>query len=185
MGQVRNALRAYALEDPSPSTILGRVNRAACLLDAPDLTTCICVVLDPSTMTVRWSSAGHPPPLALSAAGRGRLLDGEPGPPLGVDPAARYEKHETRLRPGQTLLLYTDGLVERRGATIDDGLSALQQVVVQQGTAQDMCDQVIAALPNDSGRRDDVTCLLVHVEPQHAVSAVRSSPEAAEGARLT
>jgi len=169
MGQVRNALRAYALEDPSPSTILGRVNRAACLLDASDLVTCICVVLDPETMTVRWSSAGHPPPLALSSAGRGRLLDGEPGPPLGVEPGADYQQHEARLRPGQNLLLYTDGLVERRGANIDDGLTALQQVVVPQSTPQDMCDRVIAALPNDTSRRDDVTCLLLHVETQHPV----------------
>jgi serine phosphatase RsbU (regulator of sigma subunit) len=171
MGQVRNALRAYALEDPSPTTILGRVNRAACLLDASDLTTCICVVLDPATMTVRWSSAGHPPPLALSSTGRGRLLDGEPGPPLGVDPGARYPQHETRLRPGQNLLLYTDGLVERRGATIDDGLSALRQVVVPRSNPQEMCDRVIAALPNDTSHRDDVTCLLLHVEPQHPVRA--------------
>ena len=179
MGQVRNALRAYALEDPSPTTILGRVNRAACLLDAADLTTCICVVLDPETMTVRWASAGHPPPLALSAAGRGRLLDGEPGPPLGVDPGARYQAYETRLRPGQTLLLYTDGLVERRGATIDDGLAALQQVVVEQSTPEDMCKQVIAALPDDSGRRDDVTCLVLHVEPQYPVRSVAAQQESA------
>jgi len=177
MGQVRNALRAYALEDPSPTTILGRVNRAACLLDAADLTTCVCVVLDPDTMTVRWSSAGHPPPLALSSAGRGRLLDGEPGPPLGVAPGAHYQQHETRLRPGQNLLLYTDGLVERRGATIDDGLSALQQVVVPQGTPQEMCDGVIAALPNDSSLRDDVTCLLLHVQPQPPVRAASAGEQ--------
>lgn len=174
MGQIRNALRAYALEDPSPTTILGRVNRAACLLDTSEMTTCICLVLDPATMSVRWASAGHPPPMVLSAAGRGRLLGGEPGPPLGVEPEARYFLHETRLRPGQTVLLYTDGLVERRGATIDDGLAALQQVVVPQSTAQEMCDHVVSALPYDSGRRDDVTCLLLRVEPQHPVGSAGS-----------
>jgi serine phosphatase RsbU (regulator of sigma subunit) len=179
MGQIRNALRAYALEDPSPTTILGRVNRAACLLDASEMTTCICLVLDPATMSVRWASAGHPPPLVLSAAGRGRLLGGEPGPPLGVDPDARYFMHETRLRPGQTVLLYTDGLIERRGATIDDGLSALQNVVVPQRSAQEMCDQVIGALPYDTGRRDDVTCLLLHVDPQQPVIAPETHPVSA------
>ena len=94
------------------------------------------------------------------------------GPPLGVEPQARYQAYETRLRPGQTLLLYTDGLVERRGETIDEGLTALQQVVVPQSDAQAMCDQVIAALPTDNARRDDVTCLLLHVEPQHPVRSV-------------
>ena len=76
-------------------------------------------------------------------------------------------------------MLYTDGLVERRGATIDEGLSALEQVVVPPGSPQEMCDQVIAALPNDSGRRDDVTCLLLHVEPQYPVRSVATAQTSA------
>jgi serine phosphatase RsbU (regulator of sigma subunit) len=174
MGQVRNALRAYALEDPSPTTVLGRVNRAACLLDSSDLTTCICVVLDPTTMTVEWSSAGHLPPLVLSESGGGRLLVGDPGPPLGVDSTAVYEQHATRLHPGETLLLYTDGLVERRGRPIDVGLSALQNVAIAPSDPEGMCDRLLAELANDTPERDDVTCLLLQVEPRERAFATSS-----------
>jgi serine phosphatase RsbU (regulator of sigma subunit) len=170
MGQVRNALRAYALEDPSPTTVLGRLNRAACLLDASDLTTCICVLLDPATMVVRWSSAGHPPPLVLPATGAGHLLAGEPGPPLGVQQAASYQEHQLTLTPGETLLLYTDGLVERRGRSIDVGLAALENVALRNREPAAMCDQLFANLVEDSTERDDVTCLLLQVEPQPVTS---------------
>jgi serine phosphatase RsbU (regulator of sigma subunit) len=170
MGQVRNALRAYALEDPAPTTVLGRVNRAACLLDASDLTTCICVVLDPATMTVEWASAGHLPPAVLSPSG-GRLLRGEPGPPLGVEQSAVYRQHQTQLEPGETLLLYTDGLVERRGRPIDAGLSALESVRVDPAEPQAMCDRVMTALADHTVHRDDVTCLLVHVEEGGSVAS--------------
>ncbi len=177
MGQVRNALRAYALEDPDPTTILGRVNRAACLLDAPDLTTCVCVVLDPVTMTVEWASAGHLPPLVLSAARGGRLLRGEPGPPLGVEPATVYHRHIARLEAGDTLLLYTDGLVERRGVTIDVGLAALQNLTIEATGPEDVCDRVLQELAYDSTERDDVTCLVLHLGERGAgcAAGVQSS----------
>jgi serine phosphatase RsbU (regulator of sigma subunit) len=162
MGQLRNALRAYALEDASPTRILARVNRAAHLLEVSDLATCICAVLDPTTMEVEWASAGHLPPLLSPADGAGRLLGGEPGPPLGVTTAAEYRQHTERLQPGDTLLLYTDGLVERRGTPIDAGLEALEELVLGPADPEDVCDRLLARVAdNGAGRDDDVTLLVL------------------------
>lgn len=167
MGQLRNALRAYALEDAAPATVLERVNRAAYLLDVSDLTTCICAVLDPATMQVSWSSAGHLPPLVSSAAGVGCLLGGEPGPPLGVTSAAEYPQYQVQLAPGETLLLYSDGLVERRDTSIDSRLTTLEAAVIPRVGPEEVCDQLLTTMLSDGGNRDDdVTLLLLQVEPR-------------------
>jgi hypothetical protein len=166
MGQLRNALRAYAVEDFSPGVVLSRVNRATSLLDVVELATCLYAVLDPCTRTVRWASAGHLAPLVSSRAGVGRLVPVDPGPPLGALPAAEFVDHELRLEPGDALALYTDGLVERRGACIDSGLSDLQAVPGPFPSADAMCDSVMAALIGDSGHIDDVTLLVLQTDTE-------------------
>jgi serine phosphatase RsbU (regulator of sigma subunit) len=177
MGQLRNALRAYALEDPSPTRILARLNRAAHLLEVSDLATCVCAVLDPATRKVEWASAGHLPPLLSTASGSGRLLAGEPGPPLGVTAAAEYRRHTARLRPGDTLLLYTDGLVERRGASIDAGLADLERTTIAADEPEDVCDRLLAGLTGYGGEHDDVTLLLVRADRAGASAPVASLPQ--------
>lgn len=162
MGQLRNALRAYALDSASPAQVLRRLNRAAHLLEVADMATCVYAVLDPSTLTVRWSSAGHLPPLVSSAEGAGRLLDGEPDPPLGSTQDASYYDHETQLMPGEAFVLYSDGLVERRGAAIDEGLADLEAVRGPHPSAEIMCDRLLAALLTAT-HDDDVTLLLAQV----------------------
>lgn len=171
MGQLRNTLRAYAVQHGSPADVLTKVNQAAYLLGISEFATCICAVLDPRTMTVWWSSAGHLPPLVWSGDGTRRLLSGEPGPPLGVTPATEYPRHRVTLAPGESLLMYSDGLVERRGTPIDTGLAALQTVPISSGDPEEMCDQVLTGLLEDrSGRDDDVTLLLVNIEQQDAAT---------------
>jgi serine phosphatase RsbU (regulator of sigma subunit) len=172
MGQLRHTLRAYALEDASPAEVLRRVNRAAYLNDQSDLATCIVAVLDPATMRLEWSSAGHLPPLLVRAAGVGTLLAGEPGPPLGVTTEGDFPRHHVRLGPSDTLLLYSDGLVERRGTPIDSGLAELQAVEVAQLSPDAMCDQILASLLDEHAEHeDDVTLLLLHVDEKATVRA--------------
>jgi serine phosphatase RsbU (regulator of sigma subunit) len=165
MGQLRNGLRAYALEDASPASVLTRVNRAAHLLDTSDLATCICVRLDPVTLVATWASAGHPPPLLAGAdRPRRRMLTGEPGPPLGVTAPAAYPEHHLQLHSGDTLLLYSDGLVERRGVPIDVGMAALETLALERMAPEEMCERLLTAMLHNGANPDDVTCLLLHVE---------------------
>ncbi|MGH3316157.1 MAG: PP2C family protein-serine/threonine phosphatase, partial [Nocardioidaceae bacterium] len=161
MGQLRNTLRAYALENASPAAVLERVNRAADMLQVADMATCVYAVLDPKNLTVRWASAGHLPPLVTSPSGGGRLLRAEPGPPLGVLPDARFHDERLRLQRGEALVLYTDGLVERRGEPIDTGLAALEEAPRPQPGPQAMCDELLHALLGDAVPGDDVTLLLL------------------------
>jgi serine phosphatase RsbU (regulator of sigma subunit) len=183
MGQLRNSLRAYAVEDTSPASVLTRVNRAAHLLHTADLATCICVVLDPATMTAAWASAGHPPPLVAHSDGTRRLLEGEPGPPLGVMPATRYPEHSITLAAGDTLLLYSDGLVERRGLALGEGLAALQSIPVAHDDPERMCEEVLVSMLPESQNQDDVTCLLIQVQAEpRTVRDLTATPAVGPGA---
>lgn len=164
MGQLRNTLRVCALDDPSPAKVLTRVNRAAALLEVVELATCLYAVLDPATLRVRWSSAGHPAPLVSSGAGVGRLVESDPGPPLGATAPAEYLDHELTLAAGDALALYTDGLVERRGQCIDTGLADLAAVRGPHPSADVMCDRLMAALLGDLGHSDDVTLLVLQTQ---------------------
>jgi serine phosphatase RsbU (regulator of sigma subunit) len=164
MGQLRNALRAYALEDPSPASILARVNRAALMLDSSDFATCAVVALNPATMRVTWASAGHPPPLLTSLDQVSALLSGDAGPPLGVTLGAEYSEQQLTLRDGDSLVLYSDGLVERRGVPIDVGLSMLTSIAVPQADPEAMCEHLLSLMLSYGSNQDDVTCLLIHVD---------------------
>jgi len=164
MGQLRNALRAYALEDPSPASILARVNRAALTLESSDFATCAVVALDPATMRASWATAGHPPPLLTSVEEVSSLLVGDAGPPLGVTSGAEYFEQQLTLRDGDALLLYSDGLVERRGVPIDVGLSMLTSVAVPQADPDDMCEHLLSIMLSYGSNQDDVTCLLMRVD---------------------
>jgi Stage II sporulation protein E (SpoIIE) len=161
MGQLRNTLRAYALENGSPAAVLERVNRAADLLQVADMATCVYAVLDPRHLTVRWASAGHLPPLLTSPSGAGRLLRTEPGPPLGVLPDAHYRDERLRLHRGDALVLYTDGLVERRAEPIDTGLTALEEAPRPQPGPEAMCDELLRTMLDGALPGDDVTLLLL------------------------
>jgi serine phosphatase RsbU (regulator of sigma subunit) len=178
MGQLRNSLRAYAVEDPSPRTVLARANHAAHVLQTSDLATCVCVALSPRTMTMTWASAGHPPPLVAPRDGRRHLLTGEPGPPLGATSSAEYPEFRVQLDPGDSLLLYSDGLVERRGVPIDIGLSALETVPMPDDDPDTICAHLIELMVDGGANPDDVTCLVLQVQtqPSGAVGDLAPSP---------
>jgi serine phosphatase RsbU (regulator of sigma subunit) len=175
MGQLRNALRAYALEDPSPASILARVNRAALTLESSDFATAAVVALDPTTMRGTWATAGHPPPLLTSGDQIASLLRGESGPPLGVTFGAEYTEQQLTLRDGDALLLYSDGLVERRGVPIDVGLSMLASIAVPQADPEDMCEHLLSIMLSYGSNHDDVTCLLLRIDLPASRSAELAS----------
>ena len=163
MGQLRVALRAYALELDSPAAVAGRVASFMRTLDSDQMGTSVYAVLDPRSGELRFTIAGHPPPLVVSAEGEAGFLDGTPGLPFGVRGDAEYAEASAVLAPGSTLLLFTDGLVERRGEPIDSGLERLRGLAA--GRSADpsaLCERVLAALLDDA-HPDDVAILAVHV----------------------
>ena len=130
MGQLRIALRAYAAEGHSPGAVLARTGRLLAELDTDLFATCCYLSLDPATGSVSAARAGHPQPARIHAGqGTAVELDLPGGPPLGVDPTAYYPESETVLAPGETLLLYTDGLIETRDEDIDTSFERLLATV--------------------------------------------------------
>jgi hypothetical protein len=162
MGQIRTALRAFAVHETSPANVLARVNTVADVLGVTDLTTCLYAIVNPSTGTFRWSSAGHLNPLVVSATGEARLLRGDPGPPIGASHTALYVDRAGQIPRGGSALLYTDGLVERRPSSISDGLTRLESIRVPTPDPAALCDHVFAALLDvGAPATDDVTVLAV------------------------
>ncbi len=184
MGQLRSALRAYAYEDhSSPAAALARVDRR---FDSLGLTlaTCIFGVVDVEASTLRWSNAGHPPPLLLRDR-QASFLDDAAGVILGVTAGADTPEATTDLCPGDLLVLYTDGLVERRGDSLQEGFDRLAAAAaaVADECADVVCDALLAALvPPSETRDDDIAILVVRVlraEPAAQVHrlAFDSKPE--------
>jgi serine phosphatase RsbU (regulator of sigma subunit) len=163
MAQVRGMLRAIAQSTAgSPATVLSALDQVLADLDLHTLVTVAVATVDPradGTATLCWSNAGHPPPALVCADGRAQLLDRTPERLVGVAPGVHRTDHELTLRPGDTLLLYTDGLVERRDAPLDDGFVWLVGELQSRGREplDELCDELLAEL---GGRVDDDVALL-------------------------
>ena len=123
MGQVRSACRALLFENPSPAAALAGMDRFAARLPGAQCTTAVCAVLDPDSGELVYSSAGHPPPILVHADGTTRMLNDGRTIPLGIRPHRPRPEAQVTLPARATLLLYTDGLVERRRLPLDDGIS--------------------------------------------------------------
>jgi serine phosphatase RsbU (regulator of sigma subunit) len=168
MGQLRSLVRGSCYDRAdSPAQVLHHVDRAIRGLGIDVIATALIARIDPKAdedgaRTLRWSSAGHPPALVLSPDGTTTLLDAPPELLLGVDPTVERFDHEVRLAPGDTLLLYTDGLVERPERTIVEGLGELAEVLATLGRSplDEVCASVLAASV-DPDARDDVALVVV------------------------
>ncbi|MGZ4397554.1 MAG: GAF domain-containing protein [Gaiellaceae bacterium] len=159
MAQVRNALRVYALEGLRPSSVLTRVNHVA-EATGTSFATLLYMVVDVDRLVVRYASAGHPPAVVVRAGEQPAFLEGGRSVPLGVSGETGYRQEVMRLRPGETLLLYTDGLVERRDRPLDDGLARLLEVVAEAPTeAEPMLDHVLEMMTAESQPIDDIALL--------------------------
>ncbi|MHA6763683.1 SpoIIE family protein phosphatase [Streptacidiphilus sp. PAMC 29251] len=164
MGQLRSMLRAlaYTHGDPdAPAEILAELDLAATGLEVAAFATVIHVHLVPSDggWEAAWSNAGHPPPLLLPASGPPRLLgDGEADIPLCVDPTRPRATHRHRVDPGDTLLLFTGGLVEIPGEHLARGLERLAAAAAADRglPVADLCERLLAQVPDV---RDDIAVL--------------------------
>ncbi len=161
MVATRNALRGLAATGAEPGALVATLNQAACLFNEGLTGTVVCVRYSPETRRLRWARAGHLPPVLV----RGGIATVQPMPEgmmLGVYPEDTYQQFELDLRAGDTLLLYTDGLIERRAAPISDALAAFAASAGPAGGGlAAYVDDAMAGAASDTG--DDACLLAVRV----------------------
>ena len=168
MGQLRHAARAYALEGHSPPAVLDRLDRLVRSLPGAQMATLQYLVVDSDLRTVRFASAGHVPPLVVSPDGEARFLEGAPNPPLGVFDSAGHEELTAKLEQGSTIVLYTDGLVEQRGVSIDAGLEALRRAARDPADPVELCDHLVDSMLSIHPAHDDIAVLALQALPATA-----------------
>ncbi|MEI4274087.1 SpoIIE family protein phosphatase [Klenkia sp. LSe6-5] len=186
MGQLRGLLRGIAAySDAGPAEVLRGLDAAMQVLQVPTLATAAVARFEQTAEELLrgvtrmvWSNAGHLPPvvvhpdgsLAVLADWRGNLL-------LGVDPATSRTEQVITLDRGSTILLFTDGLVERRASTLDDDMARLSEAVVDLagGTLEELCDGLVARLV-DGRNDDDIALVAVRLHPQDRPRPAEAGP---------
>jgi PAS domain-containing protein len=160
-GQLHALVAALALEGHGPSALLTRLAAGIGQMMDLELATLLVCSYDPASRVLTTSSAGHPPPLFAPVAGQPYFLDIEPGAPIGVF-AGDYDEVHCRLEQGATTVLFTDGLVERRGESISDGLERLRQAVNELRLPPEaVADHILRSLGCQHGGDDDVALLVL------------------------
>jgi PAS domain-containing protein len=154
---LRNALRGLATTGAGPAELLGWLNTVAHHLTEQVTATAVCGLYDPETGVLRWARAGHPPPL-LIRDGEARSLPLPRGILLGAIAEAAYEEQRLTLASGDRLLMYTDGLVERRGVSVERSLAQL--LASAGGPLPDLDEQLDHLLAQSRSDTDDDTCLI-------------------------
>ena len=160
MGQLRIAVLAYALGGREPAGVIEDLDVLVERLGAGDIATMVYVTVDPARHELVVTSAGHPPPVVIGPDGSSHLVNGGHGRLLGVSPPPE-ERHQVALPlpVGGHVLMYTDGLVEPAERSGEDGLALLARATEGfTGSAEELCDHVLAELAPD-GARDDI-CIL-------------------------
>ena len=160
MGQMRSALRAIIVQSEDTCSMAEHLNRFALGLGDCMLTTIVLAVFEPATGCLHYTNAGHPPPLLTGPDGVSRYLEDTALPPLGVMEAPEYRQRTMRLEPGSTLLLYTDGLIEKSTEVLDVGLERLRLAADRAGAsasadADALCERIMAELVGDAADNDD------------------------------
>lgn len=166
MGKLRSAMGALGLVVDDMPELLRRLDQFAEKIDEARFGTVAAVLLEPETGIVRYSLAGHPPPLVVDPDGRAEFLEDGSGLPLCISDTTGEARPEgtTTLGEGSTLLLYTDGLIERRDNSIDAGLERLKAAVTARSTHEPerLCDEIVAEFAD--GSLDDVVLLCLRRE---------------------
>ena len=169
MGQLRNALRAFAFEHSDPQVVVSRLGKLVDGMMEVPFATLAYLVVDPRTREVRYVVAGHPPPLVRAPDGTTTFLSGGRTLPIGVDATLAFEAGDAQLAEGSTIVLYTDGLVERRGRPLDEGLRLLAGAATEtDDDPEELVDALVAALIGEDERPDDIAVLALRL----AVAAV-------------
>ena len=165
MGQLRSALSAVARTTDSAIEAVARLDRFAHDIEGAKATTLLYGIVDPVAGTLRYTSAGHPPALIVSPNGTARFLEGGRGWPLAVaDPDRPRPEAVAELTPGSTILLYTDGLVERRNERLEDGLARLACSAASRADlpVEQLCDEILDELLG-TGHSDDVALVALRM----------------------
>jgi hypothetical protein len=163
MGQLRTATRTLASLDLAPATVLGRLDQVtADLTDQETFATCVYAVHDAASGEWEIARAGHPPPAVAHPGRETRFLDLPPGLPLGLG-SGHYEAIRTRLTPGSTLVLYTDGLIESPDADIASGMAGLADALtpLSELAVSDACDELVTSLAPKPA--DDIAVLMARI----------------------
>ncbi|WP_214401345.1 PP2C family protein-serine/threonine phosphatase [Pseudonocardia lacus] len=171
MAQLRSSVRGIAhVLERSPAGVLAALDRLLHSVDPRAMATMVMAEVRPGDrgagaegLVLHWASAGHPPPLLVPADGSARLVEHDPDLLLGVDPSAVRTDHRLALRRGDVVVLFTDGLVERRGVAIDEGLDRVVAVAagVGGGSLDALCDALLDPIGDHPS--DDVALLVLRV----------------------
>jgi serine phosphatase RsbU (regulator of sigma subunit) len=175
MNRVRHAILRAALADSDPARILQAANSS--LSEGPSsMVTAACCIFDPNMMTLSYSTAGHPPPIIVPAAGNAYVL-ANGGPPLGVIKELELESLRYPLGSGALLVLYTDGLIEERRDVFMSEQSLLAAAARSAQSSDPSGDIFAALLANEHGR-DDIAIVTMHVDRSDQTTVVRDQPRA-------
>lgn len=161
MGRLRSALRAYALESDDPATVLDRLDVMACHFEPEAMATVLYGVFDPTLEHLIVSSAGHPSPILARTGASAAVVDVCADPPIGTCLGGTRRVATVRFPAGASLYLYTDGVVERRGADISAGLERLCALATP-GSPHDACGRIVAQLVGEDDPSDDIAFLALH-----------------------
>lgn len=162
MVQLRQWARLLSLDAETPSQLLRRLNGAARRFIEREMATALAAFVDFDTGTLEWATAGHPPLAVVDADGRGRVVHHEAiGMPLGVGDRWEGRDQQEDLSAVDAVVVYTDGLIERRGSSLDDGFDRLAAVLTSlAGGGLDQCDQVLTAMCDVDDLNDDA-CIVI------------------------
>ncbi|MCA0145654.1 SpoIIE family protein phosphatase [Blastococcus sp. LR1] len=186
MGQIKTLVRAIAFDrQEDPAGVLGRVDHALVGLAVPAMATALVCRIEQDeaeraagTRRLHWATAGHPDPMLLLPDGRVQDLSAIVGPPLGIGWLEARAGGATALPDGSTLVLFTDGLFERRGLPLDDGRAQVRALLESSDglTLTELCDRLLAEMLGE-GVEDDVAVLAVRVHPGQIERPAEAGPE--------
>jgi serine phosphatase RsbU (regulator of sigma subunit)/anti-sigma regulatory factor (Ser/Thr protein kinase) len=164
MAQLRTALRAYAADDHPPHAVVEHVNNLMWSLGPTAMTTLAYVIITPDQEMLELVNAGHPPPLVIDPDGAASFVPLAGGMALGTSPVARYRCDAHPFPTGSTAVLFTDGLVESRGRSIDEGLERLRAFAAGHANVEALCTGIVERLVPEQ-RPDDIAVIAVRVPP--------------------
>jgi anti-sigma regulatory factor (Ser/Thr protein kinase) len=165
MGQLRTGLRSYALDGHGAGETLKRLDRLLQTIRGHGMATAAYAVISPETGIMRIACAGHPPPVVISRAGEAELLEVISAPPLGTLPYPTYREVQATLSPGEMIVMYTDGLIERRGEALTEGLERLRLTASRTGSADAVAQHILETLVPRLGADDDVAVVALRNRP--------------------
>lgn len=185
MGKLRNVLQYSALDGLAPAQLLQRLNAYFCALTDAGMATLLVAEYDPARQRIRYSNAGHPPAALRMPDGTVELLEGGRSMPLCASDQAHYHEAERDLPAGSMLVLYTDGLIERRGESLDVGLERLTDALrTAPFGVEDVADTLLRDFLADDAPPDDVALLCFGVRGRDDTLRLRLPAAACQLARM-